>query len=492
MARETTIALSGIAVMARRVSDLLVVCLLCVLLILATASEGTYVHKALCVQNRSTATLASLAVCEDYGAVSDCTSGFPTLFHIDKLAKGSNTDLKNEDKRQVVIPSINFGCNGIITRWIFGAKWTNKNPDKIELQIWRRNSQDQYIKVNGTTVTIDDENDTEVYELETSLAFQEGDVLGYFQPDDKKTLLDLYLEDLGRIQTYWYESVVSIFILENKNMDKKYPLIAVRTDPPGCGCGFMASERVYALRNIPPLMTGSREEFNTGQMIFPNITFSCSGHVTKWILAAKWNNNKPQFPDLQIWKPTGDGIYEKRGSTTIMWMEQKEDDEVYEFQVHPPLLFMAGDILGLFQPNPGQSRLEVRYDDDISPEFYAIDESSDMFTISTSGVLSTTGIPLVTVEIGKLTLVCSISFTLFLLNSSNRVNITSGTEYFIPHSHNEGLSRQLNPSPNHFHHDQAFPRSSCSKPSSEPLTQWAQNKAHSRQHCGSHNQHYYW
>ena len=167
--------------------------------------------------------------------VSNCTSGFPTHFHIDKLAKG--TDLKNNDKRQVVIPLINFSCNGTITRWIFGAKWKKNNiktPEGfIDLQIWRTNSTDQYQKVDNTTVMVDMENNGKVYELEASLAFQEGDFLGYFQPDKANTRLNLYLENSGRITTLHND-------LENTPVtppptstfdmsDSKYPLIAVRT-----------------------------------------------------------------------------------------------------------------------------------------------------------------------------------------------------------------------------------------------------------------------
>ena len=37
-----------------------------------------------------------------------------------------------------------------------------------ELQIWRQVSPQEYVKVNGTSVYVDSENASEVYEIETS------------------------------------------------------------------------------------------------------------------------------------------------------------------------------------------------------------------------------------------------------------------------------------------------------------------------------------
>ena len=95
-----------------------------------------------------------MCVCEGYGGqMSDCTAGFPTLFHIDKVA--GNTGLETEDRRQVVIPDINFSCNGTITRWIVGAKWEGNIDTYTELQIWRRTSTtNQYMKVNGISIMV--------------------------------------------------------------------------------------------------------------------------------------------------------------------------------------------------------------------------------------------------------------------------------------------------------------------------------------------------
>ena len=100
---------------------------------------------------------------------------FSSLFRIDKVAKMENTMLETKDKRQVLIPDINFACNSSITGWILGAKWKGNSQAYTEVQIWRKTSttENTYAKVNGTSVMVGTENDSEVceYVLETPLAF---------------------------------------------------------------------------------------------------------------------------------------------------------------------------------------------------------------------------------------------------------------------------------------------------------------------------------
>ena len=87
-----------------------------------------------------------------------------------------------------MIPGINFACSGSITSVVIGAEWENGDEAYTELQIWRSNSADVYVKIDGTSIAADEENNSEVYEitLDPPLAFQDGDILGYFQPDDRK------------------------------------------------------------------------------------------------------------------------------------------------------------------------------------------------------------------------------------------------------------------------------------------------------------------
>ena len=154
-------------------------------------------------------------------------------------------------------------------------------------------------------------------------------------------------------------------------------------------------ERVIAL--LPPV--GLRRIFSDKQLIFPDITFTCSGEVVKWIMGGKWNNDRNSYPELQIWRPSGGTTYSKEQSTTIMPMSE-EDDRVYEFPVEPPLPFQPGDILGVRQPDKDDSRLQVDYEDGGDSVYYQKDiDDSQEFDITDGDVM--TDLPLVTVEIGE-------------------------------------------------------------------------------------------
>ena len=143
----------------------------------------------------------------------------------------------------------------------------------------------------------------------------------------------------------------------------------------------MSMERVIAL--LPPV--GLRRIFSDKQLIFPDIRFTCSAEVVKWIMGGKWNSlgDGNSYPELQIWRPSGGTTYSKQQSTTITPMSQ-EDDHVYEFPVEPPLPFQPGDILGVRQPHKDDSRLQVDYDNGGDSTYYynsIADSQESMFDI---------------------------------------------------------------------------------------------------------------
>ena len=153
---------------------------------------------------------------------------------------------------------------------------------------------------------------------------------------------------------------------------------------------------------MPLLQTKKRKWFDDQQLIFPNITFTCSGELVKWTIGGRWNSYNNQFPELQIWRYSGNNTYEKQSGTVIS-VTKREDDDVYEFPVAPPLPFQPGDILGILQPDRSDSRLRVYYDDDGDSVNYGTRASvnNELFIINDSNVTTSTNIPLVTVEIGK-------------------------------------------------------------------------------------------
>ena len=164
----------------------------------------------------------------------------------------------------------------------------------------------------------------------------------------------------------------------------------------------MSVERVYALVTSER-RNNDRDTINDERLVlFPDIIFTCSGMVVKWIMGGERESFQGEFSELQIWRLTGGSVYQKITGTVISLLSD-EDDNVYEYTVNPPLPFQTGDILGLFQPD--ETALQLHYDSDDDSSIYYVSEfgNSDVFDVNGENVDTRRGLPLVTVEIGKKT-----------------------------------------------------------------------------------------
>ena len=96
------------------------------------------------------------------------------------------------------------------------------------------------------------------------------------------------------------------------------------------------------------------------QGIFPEVGFTCSGRIHAWVFGARWRSYSASvFTELQIWRPTGDGLYTKVGNTTIM---TQSNGTYYYYMLPAPLDFQAGDVLGYHQPDPLQDQLKLYFE----------------------------------------------------------------------------------------------------------------------------------
>ena len=92
---------------------------------------------------------------------------------------------------QGLFPEVGFTCSGRLVAWVFGAHWQGHSQAFTELQIWRPVGEDGvYTKVGSTTImTSENQTDLYHYPLSSPLAFQAGDVFGYYQPPSDRSQL---------------------------------------------------------------------------------------------------------------------------------------------------------------------------------------------------------------------------------------------------------------------------------------------------------------
>ena len=143
------------------------------------------------------------------------------------------------DKRQQITPDMKFTCDGIITKWIIGAGWSQDDTLYPELQLWRKIGNDTYQKINGTLITIGTQNNDGVYEFDNfaPIPFQAGDLLGMFIPPEWLSKLILRSKNSRDGPTNYFISTTDADIMPThqtidfrsniKNSAVYHPLVAV-------------------------------------------------------------------------------------------------------------------------------------------------------------------------------------------------------------------------------------------------------------------------
>ena len=174
-------------------------------------------------------------------------------------------------------------------------------------------------------------------------------------------------------------------------------------DTLGCEYGFMSELRMRFVLGLESATWGPISSTVSQQFLTPDIRFTCNGMITKWIVAANVNDDKPHTAELQLWRNTTNGVYERINGTQITMT--KTSYGVFEFDNFSPIPFQAGDFLGLYLPFSDVIGL---YSEDTNSIInYYIDThefhrtSNDMI-INITSLASSYYHPMVSVEISEL------------------------------------------------------------------------------------------
>ena len=169
----------------------------------------------------------------------------------------SARSLRRLNRAQRIIPSLNFTCDGAISKWIIRAQWNGGGTAFPDLQIWRSSSGNGvYTKVGNTTLSATAENTSSVYELavKPSLPFQRGDVLGIFQPSTQLSRLRIhYRTENGTPQNFVFRPPAASSVTEpplesfttNVMTQNALPLVTVEICKP---CFVIAAEPFQPLQ----------------------------------------------------------------------------------------------------------------------------------------------------------------------------------------------------------------------------------------------------
>ena len=129
--------------------------------------------------------------------------GFPTVSELRRQTLQVNVNgVASRPMQQHLFPAIQFTCSGFVTKWIVGARAksgivTDHELHTPEIQIWRRVGRNTYTKIGSTVLSTEATQPTaNVYEYAVSpLMFQEGDILGVYQPREEDSQLVIYYQE---------------------------------------------------------------------------------------------------------------------------------------------------------------------------------------------------------------------------------------------------------------------------------------------------------
>ena len=174
----------------------------------------------------------------------------------------------------------------------------------------------------------------------------------------------------------------------------------------------------------------------TGQQrLIPDITFTCNGSITKWIMGAMHQPDKDLLPELQIWRSMDSMIYTKVAFNLITPNKDNNVLNVHQYIPNPPLEFQEGDILGVYQPTDKSSGMELYYQTFDGPANYKLNNNAN--TTNIHALPGRYDYPLVTVEIAAADasfIIPTISSTLVttIPTSTSQTLLTKSAQVQVP------------------------------------------------------------
>lgn len=105
--------------------------------------------------------------------------------------------------------------------------------------------------------------------------------------------------------------------------------------------------------------------------VISDLTFNCTGVLTSMIIGVEVRRRdllRNRYPQLQLWRPGEfNSLNRVESRDIVLTPDDFNTTSVYEFKLNPPLPFMSGDVLGVYQPMHSRSLVRVYYVENASP-----------------------------------------------------------------------------------------------------------------------------
>uniref|UniRef100_A0A1X7VMS1 Uncharacterized protein n=1 Tax=Amphimedon queenslandica TaxID=400682 RepID=A0A1X7VMS1_AMPQE len=373
-------------------------------------------------------------------SAQQCTERFMDLSLVKYRAEhiGSESEGYILREETIILQEYRFNCSYTrITHLILGidvrSSLTFQLFPKVQILRSRKRSSLQYDVVSERVIYYSTTNVSTsgvfAYPFNPPIPVMRGDLLAVSQPDRKNSTVRIFAISNNR---YTFNSKVLGCTDDDHCIKTKHFILVYPVTDDYCVKSLNSIKPTDVIENALKIHHSEVIQ-EMRQYIYPEIKFSCSGSVTKWIFGATYDLSQDpnwlvntKLPELQIWKKLSRSMYVKKGSSLLKPNAIRSiGNNLYEHIPQNPLEFNKGDLFGIQIPE--KSQIELYEQKTSGPANLMIQAKYAPSTIENKIFhMYENDFPLVTVEISP-------SRSIY---ASSKIHLTSIESYFTMSTRN--------------------------------------------------------
>ena len=154
-----------------------------------------------------------------------------------------------------------------------------------------------------------------------------------------------------------------------------------------CTSGFMDMD--VLVRRAERITNNNVESMDLDRelRVVPDWNFTCNSTITSLLLGVDIITGETEYPEVQTWRKNGNQFTRIDSRTIILSLGNFSASGVFQYHLTTPIPVVAGDMIGVYQPNDGSSVVRIYYktSDPDAPDAYRVnnqDQSPTTFSAS--------------------------------------------------------------------------------------------------------------
>ena len=125
--------------------------------------------------------------------------------------------------------------------------------------------------------------------------------------------------------------------------------------------------------------------------VVPDWNFNCSGTITSLLLGVDIRTGETKYPEVQTWRRNGSQFTRIDSRMIILSPGNFSASGVFQYHLTTPLPVVAGDMIGVYQPDDRSSVVRIYYkiNNPDAPDAYRVNNENQSSTTFSAGTLYT-------------------------------------------------------------------------------------------------------